>query len=78
MCLPWYVFGSQKVNAVCGGGDGALADRLTAIGHSGEELLESAAAKGASDPSQTRNVLVLQHYPGPVNARSEYKRVLEY
>merc|ERR1711957_934403 len=41
----------------CGGGE-----RLAAIGHSGEELLASSAAKGAKDPSQTRNVLVIQHY----------------
>lgn len=54
----------QRVNAVCGGGDGALGTRLAAIGHSGEELLASGAAKGAHDPAQKRNVLVLQHYPG--------------
>ena len=54
----------QRVNAVCGGGNGALGTRLAAIGHSGEALLASGAAKGASDPNSTRNVLVLQHYPG--------------
>lgn len=53
-----------KVDAVCGGGEGALGDRLAAIGHSGEALLAASAARGASDPTQTRNVLVLQHYPG--------------
>ena len=53
-----------KVNAVCGGNDTDLAKRLLAIGQSGEALLAQAAAKGANDPSQTRNVLVLQHYPG--------------
>ena len=52
------------VNKVCGGGDGALGTRLAAIGHSGEALLASGAAKGANDPAKTRNVLVLQHYPG--------------
>jgi hypothetical protein len=52
------------VNKVCGGGDGALGTRLAAIGHSGEALLASGAAKGAKDPATTRNVLVLQHYPG--------------
>ena len=55
----------QRVNAVCGyAGDGALGTRLAAIGHSGEALLASSAAKGAHDPAQKRNVLVLQHYPG--------------
>jgi len=53
-----------KIDAVCGGGEKALGERLTAIGHSGEALLATGAAKGAADPTQTRNVLVLQHYPG--------------
>ena len=53
-----------KVDEVCGGGEGALGDRLAAIGHSGEALLAASAARGASDPTQARNVLVLQHYPG--------------
>jgi hypothetical protein len=52
----------KLVDATCGGGDTALGERLMAIGHSGEELLAVSAATGAKDPSQTRNVLVIQHY----------------
>jgi hypothetical protein len=52
----------KLVDTTCGGGDTALGERLTAIGRSGEELLATSAAKGAKDPSQTRNVLVIQHY----------------
>ena len=62
-----------KVDATCGGGDTGLAARLKDIGHSGEALLESAAAKGAKDPTQTRNVLVLQHYNGDVCAELKAK-----
>lgn len=50
------------VDSTCGGGDMALGKRLEAIGHSGEELLALSAAKGAKDPFQTRDVLVIQHY----------------
>ena len=52
---------SADVNRKCGG---HLRQRLHEIGQSGEALLEQAAAAGAKDPSQTRNVLVIQHYPG--------------
>jgi hypothetical protein len=56
--------GCKKVKATCGGDDTGLGERLQDIGHSGEALLAQYAAKGAKDPKQTRNVLVLQHYPG--------------
>jgi hypothetical protein len=65
----------QRVDATCGGGDGALAARLTAIGHSGEALLARYAAEGAHDATQTRNVLVLQHYDGGVCASLKAKFV---
>ena len=57
-----------QVDAICGGGDTGLSTRLSSIGHSGEALLERAAASGAKDPRQTRNILVLQHYNGGVCA----------
>ena len=56
--------GHKQVVATCGGGESGLQARLKAIGNSGEAMLAAAAAKGAKQPDQTRNVLVLQHYPG--------------
>mmetsp|Transcript_7841 Transcript_7841/g.24544 ORF Transcript_7841/g.24544 Transcript_7841/m.24544 type:complete len:395 (-) Transcript_7841:228-1412(-) len=56
--------GHAAVDMKCGGFQEDLARRLQDIGHSGEALLSEYAAKGAHDASQTRNVLVLQHYPG--------------
>ena len=55
--------GHVQVDATCGG-DSALASRLGDIGASGEALLAAAAAEGAADATQTRNVLILQHYNG--------------
>ena len=56
--------GHAKKLAACGGGESELGKRLQDIGHSGEALLAQYAAAGASNSSRTRNVLVLQHYPG--------------
>jgi len=56
--------GHKQVAATCGGGESGLQARLKAIGNSGEAMLAASAAKGAKQPGQTRNVLVLQHYPG--------------
>jgi hypothetical protein len=57
--------GQAEVLAACGYGNwSGLEQRLHEIGRSGEELLSTAAAKGAHNASRTRNVLVIQHYPG--------------
>ena len=61
--------GHASVLQDCGFGSGTAGDiamqaRLTEIGLAGEKLLVDSAALGAADPSKTRNVLVIQHYPG--------------
>ncbi len=55
--------GHAQRNAVCGG-EGQLSSRLQTVGHSGEALLAWGAERGAHNATQTRNVLILQHYPG--------------
>ena len=56
--------GHTDVVAACGYNATGLGDRLHEIGQSGEELLANSAAAGAKNASRTRNVLVIQHYPG--------------
>ena len=51
---------NDKIGRACGD---TLKQRLGSVSESGESLLVQSAMAGAKDPSQTRNVLVVQHYP---------------
>lgn len=56
--------GRVFVNKVCGD-DNYLESRLTRLKDSGEQMMAYWSQQGPAFTNQTRNVLLIQHYPGP-------------